>query len=80
MYTADPRTNPDATKIEKISWADFRKLLPEEWKPGANVPFDPIAAKMAQEQGIEVAVMNGKNLEYLEAYLSGKEFIGTVIH
>ena len=79
VYTADPRKDPNAVKIEKSSWADFRKLLPETWDPGANVPFDPIAAKMSEELGLEVAVMNGKNLENLSAYLDGKEFVGTVI-
>lgn len=79
VYTEDPRKNPNATKIEKSSWADFRKLLPESWNPGINAPFDPVAAKMAQELGLEVAVMNGKNLENLSNYLDGKEFKGTVI-
>ncbi len=79
VYTADPRKFPDAVKIEKTNWADFRKLLPETWDPGANVPFDPVAAKVAEEIGLEVAVMNGKNLENLAAYLDGKEFVGTVI-
>ncbi len=79
VYTADPRKDENAVKIEKSNWADFRKLLPETWLPGANVPFDPIAAKTAEEIGLEVAVMNGKNLENLGAYLDGKEFVGTVI-
>jgi uridylate kinase len=79
VYTADPRTNPTATPIEKIGWADFRKMLPETWKPGLNAPFDPIAAQMAQELGMEVVVMNGKNLENLTQYFEGKEFKGTVI-
>ena len=80
VYTADPRTNPDAVKIENISWADFRKLLPTEWNPGINAPFDPVAARMAEELGLEVVVMNGKNLENLSNYLSGEKFVGTVIH
>jgi uridylate kinase len=79
VYTADPRKDPNAVKIEKTNWADFRKLLPETWDPGANVPFDPIAAKVAEEIGLEVAVMNGKNIENIGAYLDGKEFVGTVI-
>lgn len=80
VYTADPRTNPDAEKIEKSNWIDFRKLLPEEWHPGSSAPFDPVAAQMAEELGLEVVIMNGKNLENLERYIDGKEFIGTVIH
>ncbi len=79
VYTADPRKDPNATKIERISWADFRKLIPAEWDPGLSSPFDPIAAKEAEAAGIEVVIMNGAKLEELDNYLSGKPFIGTVV-
>jgi uridylate kinase len=79
VYTDDPRKNPEAKPIEKISWAEFRKLLPTEWNPGVNAPFDPVAAKMAEEINLSVVVMNGKNLENLSAYLTGASFMGTVI-
>ncbi len=79
VYDSDPRTNPDAKKIEKISWAEYRKLIPEEWNPGLNSPFDPIASKMAEEEGISVMTMNGKPLENLANALLGKEFQGTTI-
>ncbi len=79
VYTDDPRKNPNATKIEKTTWTDFRKLLPTEWNPGINAPFDPIAAQMAQEINLSVIVMNGKNIENLESYLNGESFMGTTI-
>ena len=47
--------------------------------PEAYAPFDPIASKHADENGIEVAIMNGKNLANLANYIEGKEFLGTVI-
>jgi uridylate kinase len=79
VYTADPRTNPDAQKIESISWADFRALIPAEWDPGLSSPFDPIAAKVAQRDNIEVAIINGDKLDEVVKYLDGSEFIGTKI-
>ncbi len=79
VYTADPRHNSDAVKIEHSSWSDLRALLPKEWDPGLNSPFDPIAAEKAESLGLEVVVMNGKNIENLKNYLDGKEFAGTVI-
>jgi uridylate kinase len=75
----DPRKFPDAKKIEKISWKDFRKIVGEKWNPGMNTPFDPIASKVADEEKIEVAIMNGKDLQNLENYLAGKKFKGTTI-
>lgn len=80
VYTDDPRTNPEAEKVEDTTWADFRKLIPEEWGPGLNSPFDPVAAKEAEEKDIEVASINGKKLAELQNYLNGEKFVGTKIH
>lgn len=79
VYTADPRKDTHAKKIEKISWADFRTVIPKEWNPGLSSPFDPIAAKEAEALGLEVAVINGAKLEEFSNYLDGKPFVGTII-
>jgi uridylate kinase len=79
VYDSDPKKNPNAKKIEKISWTDYRNLIPKEWNPGLNTPFDPIAAKEAETLGLEVVIMNGKNIENLKNYLDNKEFVGTTI-
>lgn len=79
VYDSDPKINPNAKKIEKISWADYRKLIPSEWNPGLNSPFDPIASKLAEEAGIEVVIMNGKPIDNLRNCLEGKSFQGTLI-
>lgn len=80
VYTADPRTNPSAEKIEDITWEAFRKLIPETWEPGLSSPFDPVAAKEAQAQNIEVACIGGYDLSALKNYLKGEPFVGTRIH
>ncbi len=79
VYTSDPKEDITAEKIEKVSWADFRKLIPEEWNPGLSSPFDPIAAKEAEALGLEVAIINGAKLDEFGNYLDNKPFIGTVI-
>jgi uridylate kinase len=79
VFDKDPKKYKDAKKIEKISWKDFRKIVGNIWDPGMNVPFDPIASKTAEEIGLEVVIMNGKNIKNLENYLKGKKFKGTVI-
>ncbi|MDA8597111.1 UMP kinase [Candidatus Pacebacteria bacterium] len=80
VYTADPRTNPEAEKIEDITWAEFRTLIPEEWDPGLSSPFDPVAARLAEEKHIEVANINGQKLDELQNYINGRDFVGTRIH
>ena len=79
VYTADPKKDPAATKIEKIDWQDFRELIPKEWDPGLSSPFDPVAAKEAQSLHLEVAILNGGNLDEFEKYLDGAAFAGTTI-
>lgn len=79
VYDKDPRKNEGAKKIERIKWAEFRKLIPTEWDPGLSSPFDPVAAREAEESGIEVAIMNGAHLDRFSDYLDGKPFTGTVI-
>jgi len=78
-YDKDPKKHNDAKPIENISWKEFRSILPVDWDPGLNSPFDPVAASESEELGIEVVIMNGKNLDNLRKYLNGEIFIGTVI-
>jgi len=79
VYDKDPRKFKDAVKIEKISWKDFRKIVGDKWDPGLNAPFDPIAARESEKIGLEVAIINGKNLENFEKYLNNQKFVGTII-
>lgn len=75
----DPRKHADAKKIKEISWPDFQEMVGETWDPGANVPFDPIASKLATKEGIEVSILNGKKLKNFQKYLNGEKFAGTII-
>jgi uridylate kinase len=79
VYTKDPKKFKDAKPIEKISWKDFRKIVGNKWDPGLHLPFDPVASKLAEKLKLQVVVMNGKNLENMENFLSGKKFKGTII-
>jgi len=78
-YTDDPRKNPEAKKIENISWKDFRKIVGNVWKPRMNKPFDPIASKLAEKSKVRVIILNGRKAENFENCLEGKKFQGTVI-
>jgi len=79
VYDKDPRTNPSAKHFERLSWAEYKKIIGGKWTPGLHTPFDPIAAREAQRAKLNVIILNGSNLENLERYLNGKEFIGTTI-
>ncbi len=79
VYDKDPNKFPDARPINNIKWTEFRKIVGDEWDPGMNAPFDPIAAQKAEELELKVAVLNGNNLENVGKYLDGENFVGTVI-
>ena len=79
IYTDDPNTNPDAEPLKQITWKEYRAMIGSEWKPGANLPFDPAAARRAEQSGITVAAAAGRNLENLAEILAGRDFIGTSI-
>lgn len=78
VYTADPKKDPSATPVDRMGWEDFRKLVGDEWQPGMNAPFDPVAAKKAQELGVKVVVMSD-DFTNLQNFLDKKDFVGTVI-
>ena len=75
----DPKKHKDAKKIKEISWAEFQKIVGDKWDPGSNVPFDPVASKLAAKEEIEVSILNGKKLSNFQKYLDGEKFVGTVI-
>jgi uridylate kinase len=80
VYSADPRTDPSAKPLESLSWAEFRGIVGGEWKPGTNLPFDPVATRRAAELGLRVVCAAGRDLANLELILDGKPFHGTLIH
>jgi uridylate kinase len=75
----DPNKNADARPLKDISWSNFRKLVGNEWKPGLNMPFDPVASKLASELKLKVIIVCGTDIENLGNILSGKDFKGTTI-
>ena len=79
VFDRDPRTDKNAKPLEKMSWQDFRRLIPKKWSPGLNSPFDPVASRAAQNLGLEVAIINGRDFKSIGSYLAGKKFKGTMI-
>ena len=78
VYDEDPRKNPDAKKIESLSWQEMKKLVGDEWSPGLNMPFDPLASAEAEKSGFRVVIL-GNDLENLKKCSEGQEFKGNII-
>jgi uridylate kinase len=79
VYDADPRQNPQAKPIPRLTWSEFRRRFGGPWRPGKNAPFDPVAARAAAKGDLRVIVADGRDLKNLVRLLDGKEGEGTVI-
>ncbi|QEN05376.1 UMP kinase [Thiospirochaeta perfilievii] len=79
IYTDDPKTNPNAEPVDNMTWDEYKKLCGNEWTPGKNIPFDPVATKLAAELGLTVKAAAGKDLYNLKKIFDGKDFFGTTI-
>lgn len=79
VYDKDPKKYSDAKPLVDLTWKTYRDMAGDKWVPGMNLPFDPIASKLADELGVTVKILNGKNLDNLEKALDDKRFFGTTI-
>lgn len=80
VYTADPKKDPQATPVPHFTWKEFEGIVGTSWSPGNNVPFDPVASKLAAEQHLRVIVLDGANIPNLEMAIDEQPgFVGTVI-
>jgi len=79
VYEKDPRKFPDAKALDHVTWDYFSELVGDKWTPGLNTPFDPIATKEAKALGLEVIILNGKNIPNLAAAIDQQSFIGSMI-
>ena len=79
LYDKDPKLFRNAKKVQEMSWSDYRKISGNVWTPGLNLPFDPIASRLAQKLRLKVYII-GKNLKNLRKVVEEKPFRGSVIN
>lgn len=80
VYTADPRKDPSAKRLDKLTWVDYLNIIgnPTKHSPGGNYPIDPVASEMARNEGIKFIII-GSDLNNFENALSGEAFIGSTV-
>jgi uridylate kinase len=79
VFDKDPTKFKDAKPLKKVSFNELFKIVGKKWTPGANLPFDPEAVKLAKKEKIKVIFLNGRNFKNLEKVFLNKKFKGTVI-
>jgi uridylate kinase len=78
VYDRDPKDR-GAKKIENMSWAELLEITGSEWQPGKNIPFDPVASKLAKKNNLKVIMLSGKNFKNIDNYFQDKKFKGTTV-
>ena len=79
IYTADPKVNLDAKKIEQATWDDYLSFIPSDWEPGLSTPFDPVAARLAKEAGLNLSFVSNEKIDDFVKCVKGEDFLGTRI-
>jgi uridylate kinase len=80
IYDKDPKKFKNAKPLKSLTWKNYKQLVASKWIPRLNTPFDPIASRLAEKWGMEVAVMRGTDLNNFQKFLNGKKFKGTMIN
>lgn len=81
VYSADPKKDPTAKQIKNLTWEEYLNIIgnPSDHTPGGHFPIDPIAARMAKENGISFKILNGEDFVQVKKAIEGGEFEGSEI-
>jgi len=77
-YTADPKKDPGAKRIPKMTHKELVELVGKTPSgAGPSNIFDPVGASVLERSKIVLSIVDGKDLPNLMAALEGKPFKGT---
>lgn len=80
VYSADPKTHPDARLLERITFEELVRLSGEGHRTaGPSAVFDPVAARVLARDRIPLRVVHGRDLGALRAAILGEPFHGTLV-
>ncbi|DAC53626.1 MAG TPA: UMP kinase [Candidatus Poseidoniales archaeon] len=81
VFTKDPRHHDDAEALTELTLAELASIVGvgESLEPGASAVVDPVAVETAIEAGLDLAVLDGRDVSRIDDALDGKPFEGTLI-
>ncbi|HTT46212.1 MAG TPA: UMP kinase [Thermoplasmata archaeon] len=79
IYDRDPRADPSAHRLERLSWPEFRAMVhaATTGQAGQNFLFDRLGADALARAKIPLLVVPGRDLPNLEAAISGRACRGS---
>lgn len=80
VYSADPRLDPGAKKLDKLSPEELINIVMKvEMKAGSKSPIDPLSAKIIERSGIPAIILNGSNPRNIVDAILHKKKVGTLV-
>lgn len=79
VYDRDPRTDPKAVRLDRVTWSEFRSMVHALASGGAgqNFLFDRLGADTLARAGIPLWIVHGRDLANLDAAIRGLPFDGS---
>lgn len=78
IYTADPRRDPKARLLRKLSYSRLSEILGGEHTPGIHSIIDPVAARRIAARQLKLVVFKGDEPQDLLRAIRG-ESVGTTV-
>jgi uridylate kinase len=80
VYTADPKLDRTAKRIERLSASDLVALTASTTsEAGSTGVIDAMGCKIIQRSGLTTCVLHGRDFDALRAAAEGRPFKGTLV-
>jgi len=80
IYTADPKKDPKAQKIVRLTTKELTKMFSQVCQsPGMNVVLDPIAVKLIYRHKLKTLVLPASDIPRLPEIVAGEPHSGTTV-
>lgn len=77
VYTSDPKADPDAERLDELTFADLVDLTGAGREAGHSAVIDPLAAQIIQRSSIETRVVGGDDQANVADAVKGTDFDGS---
>lgn len=79
-YTADPKKDPGAKRIPRMTHKELVALVSSAPAgAGPNIVFDPVGAKVLERSRISLTIVDGRDLANLREAIEGGKCVGTLV-
>ena len=80
VYTADPKIDKNAKKLDKLTPDELIEItLQSVSQAGPHIVIDPLAARVIKRSNITTYILDGRDLTALENAIIGKPFNGSIV-